>query len=152
MCWWTLSRWVPEHCVSQFRLGVALLVCWLQSGQLQLAVVGGSSDRLVDAEQVCLLLLLLLLQDMCIVLELRDATLLVASLKKVAAVASAIPSVEAFVAQVGLLADNQPQNCTPVTRSTYITDALPSLLTPPPPGCHHSAGDTVNCMQHGQEA
>jgi hypothetical protein len=34
------------------------------------------------------------------VLELRDATLLVPSLKKVAAVAAAIPSVEAFVAQV----------------------------------------------------
>jgi hypothetical protein len=44
----------------------------------------------------------LLLQDMCIVLELRDATLLVPSLKKVAAVAAAIPSVEAFVAQVNL--------------------------------------------------
>jgi hypothetical protein len=37
---------------------------------------------------------------MCIVLELRDATLLVPNLKKVAAVAAAIPSVEAFVAQV----------------------------------------------------
>lgn len=63
-------------------------------------------------------LLFMLLQDMCIVLELRDATLLVASLKKVAAVASAIPSVEAFVAQVGLLADNQPPNCTPVACNT----------------------------------
>jgi hypothetical protein len=40
-------------------------------------------------------------QDMCIVLELRDPTLLVPSLKKVAAVAAAIPSVETFVAQVG---------------------------------------------------
>lgn len=39
-------------------------------------------------------------QDMCVVLELRDPTLLVPSLKKVAAVAAAIPSVETFVAQV----------------------------------------------------
>jgi hypothetical protein len=42
------------------------------------------------------------LQDMCIVLDLRDATLLVPSLKKIAAVAAAIPSVELFVAQVKL--------------------------------------------------
>lgn len=42
------------------------------------------------------------MQDMCIVLDLRDATLLVPSLKKIAAVAAAIPSVELFVAQVKL--------------------------------------------------
>lgn len=40
------------------------------------------------------------LQDMCIVLELGDATLLVPSLKKVAAVTAGIPSLQAFVTQV----------------------------------------------------
>jgi hypothetical protein len=44
--------------------------------------------------------LLLLLQDVCVVLELRDATLLVPNLRKMAAVLAAIPKLEAFVAQV----------------------------------------------------
>lgn len=39
-------------------------------------------------------------QDVCVVLELRDATLLVSSLRKMAAVVAAIPRLEAFVAQV----------------------------------------------------
>jgi hypothetical protein len=47
-----------------------------------------------------LLLLLLLLQDVCVVLELRDATLLVPNMRKMAAVLAAIPKLEAFVAQV----------------------------------------------------
>lgn len=41
-------------------------------------------------------------------LELRDPTLLVPSLKKVAAVAAAIPSVETFVAQVGGALTDEP--------------------------------------------
>jgi hypothetical protein len=64
---------------------------------------GGTLTALTDimsAQQHMPAATCLLLQDMCIVLELRDATLLVPSLKKVAAVAAAIPSVEAFVAQV----------------------------------------------------
>lgn len=40
------------------------------------------------------------LQDVCVVLELRDATLLVPNLRKMSAVLGAIPRLEAFVAQV----------------------------------------------------
>lgn len=41
-----------------------------------------------------------LVQDVCVVLQLRDATLLVPSLRKMAAVVGAIPRMQAFVAQV----------------------------------------------------
>lgn len=40
------------------------------------------------------------MQDVCVVLELRDATLLLPNLRKMAAVLAAIPKLEAFVAQV----------------------------------------------------
>eukprot|EP00775_Hariotina_reticulata_P013264 gene13264-13394_t len=58
--------------------------------QLGLAVVEEfPRDVLVD-----------LVQDVCVVLELKDATLLVPNLRKMSAVMGAIPRLEAFVAQV----------------------------------------------------
>lgn len=39
-------------------------------------------------------------QDVCVVLELRDATMLVPNLRKIAAVMAAVPKLDAFVAQV----------------------------------------------------
>lgn len=68
-------------------------------------------------------------QDVCVVLELRDATMLMPNLRKMAAVVAAIPKLEAFVAQVMTAALSNHHNIKESLRLNLILVAATKPLT-----------------------